>query len=58
MTVFGDSGSVRLTNETLDVLYEVADFDYIRANATDDGDTKDLPEMGLLRFDLELEGPW
>lgn len=54
----GAADRVRMTNETLDILYEAAGFDYVMAKATDKGDTKALPQMDLLQFDLELEGPW
>ena len=54
----GEADHIRLTNETLDILYEVAGFDYVKAKTVDDGDTKDLPDPGLLLLTLELEGPW
>ncbi|MEE8450706.1 MAG: Ig-like domain-containing protein, partial [Thermoguttaceae bacterium] len=54
----GDVDRARLTNEALDIFYEAAGFDYVKAKATDNGDQNDLPDAGLLQFDLELEGPW
>jgi len=41
-----------------DYLLEVESFDFVNATASTAGDWKDLPELTLLDFVLELDGPW
>ncbi len=48
----------RLSHATLDFLYEVEGFAYVKAVATTEGDTKDVPPLAELEFTLDLEGPW
>ena len=48
----------RLSCAALDYLFEVDGFDFVEATASTAADTKSLPSLDLLLFDLELKGPW
>ena len=53
-----DQDWARLASRALDYLFEVDGFDFVRATASTSADTKSLPSLDLLLFDLELNGPW
>jgi hypothetical protein len=47
----------RLSNASLDFLFQAGAFDYVKATASTSGDTKDVATLPLA-FILDLEGPW
>lgn len=49
---------VRLSNAAVDFLYEAEAFDFVKTTASTSGNRKVLPELFLLKFDLELDGLW
>ncbi len=48
----------RLSNAALDFLFEATAFNKVRAKASSSDDTKEVPELSTLNFNLDLLGPW
>jgi len=53
-----DDNRVRLSNAALDFLIETGAFDYVKATAATSGNKQDLPDLDLLKFELDLDGLW
>ncbi|MEE8451462.1 MAG: Ig-like domain-containing protein [Thermoguttaceae bacterium] len=48
----------RLSNAQLDFLYEAIAFGRVKATASSNDDEKIVPDLAMLDFVMELEGPW
>jgi len=53
-----DTDWAQISSAAVDFLCKVTAFDYVQATSTSTGDTKDVPELSLLGFDLDLIGDW